>query len=155
MPSGGQDDPTILIWDILAKSPICVCKKTFDRPFVATKLKFTPHFDHVFMVGGQDAVHVWNLDERTKKATNFIVPLGMDYFNNWTWNSISTKEWYLAAVQVILSEIDCAIFYTNLHELFCQFIEQTGQILVNLWTITDYYYYVKLWLIWKKFTTIS
>ena len=25
-------------------------------------------------------------------------------------------------VQVILSEIDCAIFYTNLQELFCQFI---------------------------------
>ena len=25
-------------------------------------------------------------------------------------------------VQVILFEIDCAIFYTNLHELFCQFI---------------------------------
>ena len=25
-------------------------------------------------------------------------------------------------VQVILSEIDCAIFYTNLHELFCHFI---------------------------------
>ena len=23
---------------------------------------------------------------------------------------------------VILLEIDCAIFYTNLHELFCQFI---------------------------------
>ena len=76
MPAGGQDDPTILIWDILAKSPVCVCKKTFDRPFVATKLKFTPHFDHIFMVGGQDAVHVWNLDERSKKATNFIVPLG-------------------------------------------------------------------------------
>ena len=25
-------------------------------------------------------------------------------------------------VQVILFEIDCTIFYTNLHELFCQFI---------------------------------
>ena len=25
-------------------------------------------------------------------------------------------------LQVILFEIDCAIFYTNLHELFCQFI---------------------------------
>ena len=24
-------------------------------------------------------------------------------------------------LQVILFEIDCAIFYTNLHELFCQF----------------------------------
>ena len=28
----------------------------------------------------------------------------------------------LVEVQVILFEIDCAIFYTNLHELFCQFI---------------------------------
>ena len=28
----------------------------------------------------------------------------------------------LKLVQVILFEIDCAIFYTNLHELFCQFI---------------------------------
>ena len=73
---GGRDDPTILIWDIDAKSPICVCKKTYDRPFVATKLKFTPNFDHVFLVGGQDAVHVWNLNEQTKKASNFIIPLG-------------------------------------------------------------------------------
>ena len=29
-------------------------------------------------------------------------------------------------VQVILSEIDYAIFYTNLHELFCQFISGTN-----------------------------
>ena len=29
-------------------------------------------------------------------------------------------------LQVILSEIDCAIFYTNLHELFCQFISWTN-----------------------------
>ena len=28
----------------------------------------------------------------------------------------------IISVQVILFEIDCAIFYTNLHELFCQFI---------------------------------
>ena len=27
-------------------------------------------------------------------------------------------------VQVIFFEIDCAIVYTNLHELFCQFISQ-------------------------------
>ena len=29
---------------------------------------------------------------------------------------------YQVRVQVILFEIDCAIFYTNLHELFSQFI---------------------------------
>ena len=30
------------------------------------------------------------------------------------------------SLQVILFEIDCAIFYTNLHELFCQFISWTN-----------------------------
>ena len=29
-------------------------------------------------------------------------------------------------VQVILFEIDCTIFYTNLHEFFCQFISWTN-----------------------------
>jgi hypothetical protein len=29
-------------------------------------------------------------------------------------------------LQVILFEIDCAIFYTNLNELFCQFISWTN-----------------------------
>ena len=53
-----------------------VCKKTYDRPFVATKLLFTPCFDHIFMVGGQDAVHIWKLNEETKKATSSIIPLG-------------------------------------------------------------------------------
>ena len=41
-------------------------------------------------------------------------------------------------LQVILFEIDCAIFYTNLHELFCQFISWTnwvnsGRFMDNCW----------------------
>ena len=31
-------------------------------------------------------------------------------------------------IQVILLEIDCTIFYTNLHELFCQFISWTNMV---------------------------
>ena len=50
-------------------------------------------------------------------------------------------------VQVILFEIDCAIFYTNLHELLGQFISWANW--VNLWTIAEYH--VKLWLIWNFF----
>ena len=46
--------------------------------------------------------------------------------------------------QVILFEIDRAIFYENFHELFCK-VEQNLEILVNLWTISEYH--VKLWLI--------
>ena len=52
--------------------------------------------------------------------------------------------------------MDCAIFYTNLHELFCQFISWTnsvnsGKFMDNCWISCQ----VKLWLILKKFTTIS
>ena len=41
-------------------------------------------------------------------------------------------------VQVILFEINCAIFYANLHELFCQFISWTnwvnaGKFMGNCW----------------------
>ena len=43
-------------------------------------------------------------------------------------------------LQVILFEIDCAIFYTNLHELFCQFISWTnwvnsGKFIDNCWIL--------------------
>ena len=39
-------------------------------------------------------------------------------------------------VQVILFEIDCAIFFTNLHELLCQFISycvNSGKFMNNSW----------------------
>ena len=47
-------------------------------------------------------------------------------------------EKYHKLLQVILFEIDCAIFYTNLHELFCQFICWTnwvnsGKFMDNCW----------------------
>ena len=42
------------------------------------------------------------------------------------------------AIQVILFEIDCTFFYTNLHELFCKFISWTirvnsGKFMNNCW----------------------
>jgi hypothetical protein len=43
---------------------------------VATKLEFSPEWDHIFIVGGQDAIHIWKLDEEIKKASNQIIPLG-------------------------------------------------------------------------------
>ena len=48
----------------------------------------------------------------------------------------SNENWYY--IQVIPFEIDCAIFYTNLHELFCQFISWTnwvnyGKFMDNCW----------------------
>ena len=54
-------------------------------------------------------------------------------------NLITAKFLKILDVQVILFEIDSAIFFTNFQEFFCQFI------LVNLCTIAEYH--VKLWLI--------
>ena len=53
------------------------------------------------------------------------------------------KNWWIPSfiyllLQVILFEIDCVIFFTNLHELFCQFISLTnwvnsGKFMDNCW----------------------
>ena len=58
--------------------------------------------------------------------------LGRVYFSGIFGNGIMYN------VQVILFEIDCAIFYTNLHELFCHFISWTnwvnsGKFMDNCW----------------------
>ena len=47
-------------------------------------------------------------------------------------------KWKILLLQIILFEIDCAIFYTNLHKLFFQFISQTnwvisGKFMDNCW----------------------
>ena len=57
---------------------------------------------------------------------------------NFTRYQISFNWQYQLMVQVILFEIDCAIFKTNLHELFCQFISWTnwvnsGKFMDNCW----------------------
>ena len=67
-------------------------------------------------------------------------------FKNQFWNRILifipfvTRYFFsfTIIVQVILFEIDCAIFYTNLHELFCPFISWTnwinsGKFMDNWW----------------------
>ena len=56
----------------------------------------------------------WNANSNLK--SNF------EKFKRYDFYSCLTKEF----VQVILFEIDCAIFYTNLYELFCQFISWTN-----------------------------
>ena len=53
----------------------------------------------------------------------------------WALNDSHIKNFF---VQIILFEIDWAIFYTNLHELFCQFISWTnwvnsGKFMDNYW----------------------
>ena len=63
-------------------------------------------------------------------------------------------EQHRLKVQVILFEIDCAIYHTNLHELFCQFISWTnwlnsGKSMDNCWLSCQ------VMAVIKKFTTIS
>ena len=53
-------------------------------------------------------------------------------------NDCKNQQKIIQYAQVILFEIDCAIFYTNLHELFCQFRSWTnwvnsGKFMDNCW----------------------
>ena len=63
------------------------------------------------------------------------------------WQKIIPDQLSDWSITVILFEINCAIFYSNLHLHFCQFVSWTN------WTIAEYH--VKVWLIWKNLTTIS
>ena len=63
----------------------------------------------------------------------FFYELDMSWFKIFKWHQ--TAFFY---VLVILFEIDCAIFYTNLQELICQFISSTnwvnsGKFMDNCW----------------------
>ena len=58
--------------------------------------------------------------------------------DSWGPRESNQIEWNCFWIQVILFEIDCAIFYTNLHKWFCQFISWTnwvnfGKFMDNCW----------------------
>ena len=66
---------------ILKKMHLCsfifaVSKRTSARPFVASCLSFSTFRDDIFMLGGQDAVVVWRLNEDTRKLSQTTVTLG-------------------------------------------------------------------------------
>ena len=65
-----------------------------------------------------------------KSQCNFFVLSGIFQTESWDDKTI--------LLQVIIFEIDCAIFYTNLHDFFCQFISWTnwvnsGKFMNNCW----------------------
>ena len=66
--------------------------------------------------------------------------------------TIFKRNCFFLVLCILITIIPAAVlnrhknFYTNLHELFTSWSNW-----VNLWTITEYH--MKLWLIWKKFTT--
>ena len=51
-------------------------KRTSARPFVASCLAFSTFRDDIFLLGGQDAVVVWKLNEVTRKLSPTTVTLG-------------------------------------------------------------------------------
>ena len=60
------------------------------------------------------------------------------WMHNGTKAFLKSHSYNPMILQVILFENDCAIFYTNLHELFCQFISSTnwvncGKFMNNCW----------------------
>ena len=72
------------------------------------------------------------------------IVLTMSVLKNKSKESCILKSWFIetfklgSSVQVILFEIDCSQFYTNLHELFCQFISwenwlNSGKFMDDCW----------------------
>ena len=60
------------------------------------------------------------------------------YWHSFRYLLEPAMDWKQTELQIILFEIDCAISYTNWHELFCQFISWTnkvnsGKFMKNCW----------------------
>ena len=63
---------------------------------------------------------VIKIDEKRSRICTYYIS------SNFLWYAWKFEKKILPFVQVILFEIDCAIFYANLHESFCQFITWTN-----------------------------
>ena len=90
----------------------------------------------------------YNLANRSEKQLHFFHSSHQNYQLSWpkfgTFVETKVGNWKInlmkkmSIVQVILFEVTCAIFYTNLHELFCQFISwsnlvNSGKFMDNGW----------------------
>jgi hypothetical protein len=86
------------------------------------KVTSIPHSHHFFFNLANSLNFSFDFLKFLKRQTSYIF---RDHVCNW--NFLRPMHWgeiccNVAVLQVILLGIDCAIFYTNLHELFCQFI---------------------------------
>ena len=64
---GGEDDNSVIIWDVEAGSAICGSPASQDSAGVARCIKYLNNNDESFVTGGNYTLRVWELNRQQRK----------------------------------------------------------------------------------------
>lgn len=64
---GGQDDGTVVLWDLIKKEAVCGSPAAVQSSGTTYAIAFANHSDEVFITGGNKTLRVWELDLQNRK----------------------------------------------------------------------------------------
>uniref|UniRef100_A0A8B9LUC0 Cilia- and flagella-associated protein 52 n=1 Tax=Astyanax mexicanus TaxID=7994 RepID=A0A8B9LUC0_ASTMX len=64
---GGQDDGSIVVWDVEKKEAICGSPASTDMAGHCLTVAFSSHSDNIFISAGNNTLRVWELDHTNRK----------------------------------------------------------------------------------------
>ncbi|KAH9519798.1 Cilia- and flagella-associated protein 52 [Bulinus truncatus] len=73
---GGQDDGSVVVWDMVTKEPICGSPAQVMSAGVTTCLAASKVSDDVFVTGGDNTLRTWTLDRENRKIRPVNTTLG-------------------------------------------------------------------------------
>ncbi|CAL1528824.1 unnamed protein product [Lymnaea stagnalis] len=73
---GGQDDGSVVVWDMATKQPICGSPAQVVSAGITTCLAASKVSDDVFVTGGDNTLRIWTLDKENRKIRPLNTNLG-------------------------------------------------------------------------------
>ncbi|XP_035824113.1 cilia- and flagella-associated protein 52 isoform X2 [Aplysia californica] len=73
---GGQDDGSVVVWDMVTKEPICGSPAQVESAGITTCLATSKVSDEVFVTGGDNTLRVWTIDKENRKIRPSNTNLG-------------------------------------------------------------------------------
>lgn len=73
---GGQDDNTVVIWDLTKRAALCGLPASKDSAGFTHCLQYMHNTDYGFVTGGNGTLRVWELNAESRKIRPTDVALG-------------------------------------------------------------------------------
>jgi len=73
---GGQDDGSVVVWDMATKEPVCGSPAQVESAGITTCLATSKVDDNVFVTGGDNTLRVWSIDKENRKIRPSNTNLG-------------------------------------------------------------------------------
>ncbi|CAG5127836.1 unnamed protein product [Candidula unifasciata] len=73
---GGQDDGSVIVWDVATKEPICGSPAQGESSGITTCLATSKVSDDIFVTGGNNVLRVWTIEKGNRKIKSSDTKLG-------------------------------------------------------------------------------